>query len=165
MSVHLSQYCSNCRCRWAMTTLEMTNSLSSHAFLSEDITDILIEMKYNKVITKYLLFTLYRCCDFCYTGDRSYKPQSKMYVTVETEQGTLRGQQKTSEYFSHKKYLSFQGIPYAKPPLGSLRFKVSEVCLKYAIYIILQYTCNGISRNWPREEGQSSQLHTEEKAS
>lgn len=49
-----------------------------------------------------------------------------MYVTVETEQGTLRGQEKTSEYFSHKRYYSFQGVPYAKPPLGSLRFKAPE---------------------------------------
>lgn len=49
-----------------------------------------------------------------------------MYVTVEIEQGTLRGQEKTSEYCSHKKYFSFQGIPYAKPPLGPLRFKDPE---------------------------------------
>lgn len=49
-----------------------------------------------------------------------------MYVTVEVEQGILRGQQKTSDYFSHKKYFSFQGIPYAKPPLGPLRFKAPE---------------------------------------
>lgn len=49
-----------------------------------------------------------------------------MYVTVETEKGTLRGQEKTSEFFSCKKYFSFQGIPYAKPPLGQLRFKDPE---------------------------------------
>lgn len=47
-------------------------------------------------------------------------------MTVNTQQGTLRGQEKTSEYFSRRKYYSFQGIPFAKPPLGPLRFKVSN---------------------------------------
>lgn len=49
-----------------------------------------------------------------------------MYVTVNTQQGTLGGQEKTSEYFSRRKYYSFQGIPFAKPPLGPLRFKDPE---------------------------------------
>lgn len=49
-----------------------------------------------------------------------------MYAIVETTHGKIRGQKKTSEYFSHKKYFSFQGIPYAKPPLGPLRFKDPE---------------------------------------
>lgn len=56
--------------------------------------------------------------------NKIYRKQTNMTVTLEIEQGTLRGQEKTSEYFSHKKYYSFQGIPYAKPPLGPLRFKV-----------------------------------------
>lgn len=49
---------------------------------------------------------------------------SEKYVQVKVEEGILRGQQKTSEGLSTIKYYAFQGIPFAKPPVGDLRFKV-----------------------------------------
>ncbi|PSN30848.1 Esterase E4 [Blattella germanica] len=42
-------------------------------------------------------------------------------VTVTIAQGELRGQAATT--INGLKYYSFQGIPYAKPPVGSLRFR------------------------------------------
>ncbi|VEN56372.1 unnamed protein product [Callosobruchus maculatus] len=44
---------------------------------------------------------------------------------VTVEQGVLRGCVKTS--LNNEEFLSFQGIPYAKPPVGQLRFKMSNV--------------------------------------
>lgn len=41
---------------------------------------------------------------------------------VSIEQGQLKG--KIALDYCGEKYFSFQGIPYAKPPLGNLRFKV-----------------------------------------
>lgn len=43
-------------------------------------------------------------------------------VTVTVEQGKLKG--RTGIDFTGKPFYIFQGIPYAKPPVGSLRFKV-----------------------------------------
>lgn len=41
---------------------------------------------------------------------------------VNVEEGALQGKFITNDF--GKSFYSFQGIPYAKPPLGSLRFKV-----------------------------------------
>lgn len=48
-------------------------------------------------------------------------------LNVTVKQGKLRG--KTATDFSGKTYYSFQGIPYAKAPLGNLRFKVPYICV------------------------------------
>ncbi|PSN30850.1 hypothetical protein C0J52_16131 [Blattella germanica] len=45
-------------------------------------------------------------------------------VTVKIDQGELRG--KVDNTINGFKYYSFQGIPYAKPPVGSLRFKLPD---------------------------------------
>ncbi|XP_025406472.1 bile salt-activated lipase-like isoform X4 [Sipha flava] len=47
-------------------------------------------------------------------------PRNKMKVTI--EQGTLQGLQYNTK-LSYKPYVSFLGIPYAKPPIDDLRFK------------------------------------------
>ncbi|XP_054261394.1 esterase FE4-like isoform X2 [Macrosteles quadrilineatus] len=44
------------------------------------------------------------------------------YVELATKSGKLRGLVKTTA-LEKKTYQSFQGIPYAKPPIGELRFK------------------------------------------
>lgn len=41
---------------------------------------------------------------------------------VKIEQGQLRGV--AEKNLNGKSYFAFRGIPYAKPPLGNLRFKV-----------------------------------------
>lgn len=47
-------------------------------------------------------------------------------VTVDTRLGRVRGVQYPFEYDgSGKKYAQFHGIPYARPPVGDLRFCVS----------------------------------------
>jgi carboxylesterase type B len=48
-------------------------------------------------------------------------------VIVRVAQGSLRGQKVKTE--AGATYYSFHAIPYAKPPVGSLRFKVSPILL------------------------------------
>lgn len=43
-------------------------------------------------------------------------------VLIKIKQGELLGQSEIS--CTGKKYYSFKGVPYAKPPLGDLRFRV-----------------------------------------
>jgi hypothetical protein len=48
--------------------------------------------------------------------------------TVHVQQGTLKGTYLTSRY--GRKFAAFQGIPYAQPPIGDLRFKVRVLYFK-----------------------------------
>lgn len=48
------------------------------------------------------------------------------YKVIETINGQVRGVQKTT-LLKNIKYYSFKGIPYAKPPVGELRFKVNNL--------------------------------------
>lgn len=45
---------------------------------------------------------------------------------VEISDGKLRGT--VSKNYKGEKTFEFLGIPYAKPPTGELRFKVSIIC-------------------------------------
>lgn len=42
---------------------------------------------------------------------------------INTKYGTVVGSNELSR--NNRSYMSFKGIPYAKPPIGDLRFKVS----------------------------------------
>lgn len=46
-------------------------------------------------------------------------------MIVETKNGKVRGFEDES-VAGGKKYFSYLGIPYAKPPIGDLRFSVSK---------------------------------------
>ncbi|XP_049802579.1 esterase FE4-like isoform X2 [Schistocerca nitens] len=43
------------------------------------------------------------------------------YVTVDTQEGTLRGQM--SQTYTNRSMFKFEGIPYAEPPVDDLRFQ------------------------------------------
>lgn len=45
-------------------------------------------------------------------------------IFVNTNYGPVKGIKTTSSAFGYE-YVTFQGIPYAKPPVGELRFRVS----------------------------------------
>jgi carboxylesterase type B len=47
------------------------------------------------------------------------------FVVADTEYGRVKGIRKTSVL--NDDYIAFLGLPYASPPLGLLRFKVSFV--------------------------------------
>lgn len=54
------------------------------------------------------------------------------YRVVSTDCGKLRGKLEIA-LFSEKQFYSFRGIPYAKPPLHKLRFKVKHIVVTLQI--------------------------------
>jgi hypothetical protein len=56
-------------------------------------------------------------------GDPSTTAAPEEDILVEIDQGSLRGKRLISR--GGREYSAFYGIPYAKPPLGELRFQVS----------------------------------------
>lgn len=59
--------------------------------------------------------------------------------TVHTQQGTLIGTYYTSRY--GRNFAAFQGIPYAQPPIGDLRFKVKAIFFKSTKYYCYIFGC------------------------
>lgn len=45
------------------------------------------------------------------------------FKLIETSHGVIRGKLEIT-LFKQRRYFSFRGIPYARPPVGPLRFKV-----------------------------------------
>lgn len=54
---------------------------------------------------------------------------------VRIEQGQLRG--KVLSSVRDVQYFSYKGIPYAKPPIGELRFKVRLILFTKSVYICI----------------------------
>jgi len=59
-------------------------------------------------------------------------------MNVILEQGTLQGLHYKT-HLSNKNYISFLGIPYAKPPINDLRFKVRDQLLYYYSVVVINY--------------------------
>lgn len=60
----------------------------------------------------------------------SYRHHYRENIVVKTRAGPVKGF-KIASSFDYE-YFNFHGIPYAKPPIGELRFKVcsSYICCK-----------------------------------
>lgn len=46
------------------------------------------------------------------------------FCTIQTKSGKIRGQLNWT-LFENTRFYSFRGVPFAKPPIGKFRFKVS----------------------------------------
>lgn len=68
----------------------------------------------------------------CYTiwlvlsslGENGSQPD--LFKTIVTKNGAVRGRLDTT-FLQEEPYYAFKGIPYAKPPIGERRFKVSSI--------------------------------------
>lgn len=62
------------------------------------------------------------------------------FCTIQIESGRVRGKQNQT-LLENKLFYSFRGIPFAKPPINDLRFKVKK---KYIILIMFHEIVNFI---------------------
>lgn len=76
---------------------------------------------YRHAIMNFYIFS----CVFLLINIKLMEAHHKISTVIGTEEGLLRGTVQSS--FNGKKYLAFKGVPYAKPPIGSLRFKVIKL--------------------------------------
>ena len=51
---------------------------------------------------------------------------NESWEVVTVQNGSIRGELKTNTLFSESDYYAFHAVPYADPPLGTLRFKLPE---------------------------------------
>lgn len=63
----------------------------------------------------------------------TFRQNPTEFCTIETSHGPVRGKQNRT-LFEKKSFYSFRGIPFAKPPIGELRFKVEIESLLHFQY-------------------------------
>lgn len=68
-----------------------------------------------------LIFTFYRTIEH---KIQQYRQTTNESVLADTEYGKVRGVKRLSIY--DVPYFSFEGIPYAQPPVGELRFRAPQ---------------------------------------
>lgn len=56
---------------------------------------------------------------------QQYRLATSKTVVIDTKYGRVRGLQRKTVY-DEELYFAFEGIPYAKPPLGELRFRAPQ---------------------------------------
>lgn len=78
---------------------------------------------------------------YCAPSSSSIEPP-----IVRTKSGELIGTHATT-LLDQRKFLSFRGIPYAQPPIGSLRFRVSYIIIWMPLLFSFIFTSNHIRRN------------------
>lgn len=67
-----------------------------------------------------------------------YRHYFSEVVTVVTKSGSVKGYKLPSSF--DYQYINFFGIPYAKPPVGDLRFKVvGNIEIVVFIYLFINY--------------------------
>lgn len=73
----------------------------------------------------FLFFLFGTITTIAYSAPSSTLADTNLPI-VKTKNGDLRGTIATT-LLDQRKFLSFRGIPYAKPPIGPFRFRVSHV--------------------------------------
>lgn len=76
----------------------------------------------NMLSLNYLLILLSVTTAAVNSAPKSVSSESPV---VQTKNGELRGKILTT-LLAQRKFYAFQGIPYAKPPINDLRFRVSK---------------------------------------
>lgn len=77
------------------------------------------------MILKQFFLILFICCFNFLIAVKSENEDNIVYKVVETEYGAVRGLMNVT-ILEQKSYFAFRGIPFAKPPVGELRFKAPE---------------------------------------
>lgn len=57
---------------------------------------------------------------------RQYGAGTNDYIEAKTSYGQVRGHKRHNVNSEYGQYYSFEGIPYAKPPLGELRLRAPQ---------------------------------------
>lgn len=71
---------------------------------------------------------------YLYYYSKTVNREKMNNIVVKIESGRIKGQVEVD--YNGENYYSFKGIPYAKAPLGKLRFKVSNNFeLRQCIYL------------------------------
>lgn len=80
------------------------------------------------------------CCVVAIVQSENIVVNNESFEIVQTQSGTIRGRESVT-LFDGRIYYSFRGIPYARPPINELRFKVNYIVELFSNVLLQFFHC------------------------
>lgn len=112
-----------CSCVLTILLLPTINKKNGNQYQKRVVVSKMSQICSNICLCIVTALSIWHCA--CFEELRECVDEFSVNITIDS--GTICGLYKHTTILGERKFYSFQGIPYAQPPIDDLRFKVCNI--------------------------------------